>query len=65
MAKNKGSRIGISLKCTECESKQGKSRTMQKNIYRTTKNRQNNSDRLELRKYCKFCDKHSIYREIK
>ena len=59
MAKNKGTRILITLECTECRSNlnkhsQGVSR------YSTQKNRRNNPERLELKKYCPHCNKPTI-----
>jgi len=45
MAKNKGSRIIITLECTECRSNTDK-RTAGVSRYSTTKNRRNNSARL-------------------
>lgn len=59
--KNKGVRIFITLECQECRSKpiKGVSR------YLTQKNRRNNPERLELKKYCSNCNKHTIHKEIK
>jgi large subunit ribosomal protein L33 len=45
----------ITLACTECKRKN----------YTTTKNKRKHQDRLELRKYCKWCKKHTLHREIK
>jgi len=45
----------ITLACTECKRKN----------YTTTKNKRKHTDRLELKKYCKFCKKHTLHREIK
>ena len=43
----------ITLACTECKQRN----------YNTTKNKKNNPDRIELRKFCKFCGrKHSTRR---
>jgi large subunit ribosomal protein L33 len=56
MAKAKGVRIGITL---ECKTPEGVYR------YRTTKNRRNNPDRIELKKYCPVTKKHEIFKEIK
>jgi len=64
MAKNKGSRIIITLECTECRSNTEK-RTPGVSRYSTTKNRRNNSTRLNLRKYCPFCNKHVFHKETK
>ncbi|OUM98227.1 MAG: 50S ribosomal protein L33 [Firmicutes bacterium ZCTH02-B6] len=48
-------RVGITLECTECKSRN----------YRTTKNRRNDPDRIELRKYCKRCRTHTLHRETR
>lgn len=48
-------RIYITLACTECKSRN----------YTTTKNRRNTPDRLERRKYCPKCNKHTLHREQK
>ena len=45
----KGPRENITLECT----------------YTTTKNKRNNTDRLELKKYCKFCKKRTTHKETK
>ena len=61
MAKNKGTRILITLECTECrlQLRPGVSR------YSTEKNRRNNPERLELKKYCPHCNKPTVHKEIK
>nr|YP_009675026.1 ribosomal protein L33 [Rhizochromulina marina]QDH81877.1 ribosomal protein L33 [Rhizochromulina marina] len=64
MAKAKGTRLVITLECTECRSndnqrKSGVSR------YTTKKNRKNTPDRLELKKFCKYCNQHTSHKEIK
>ena len=64
MAKNKGSRIIITLECIECRSNTEK-RTTGVSRYSTTKNRRNNSSRLNLKKYCPFCNKHVFHKETK
>ncbi|MFO7295939.1 MAG: 50S ribosomal protein L33 [Caldicoprobacter sp.] len=48
-------RVNITLACSECKHRN----------YNTTKNKKNDPDRLELRKYCKFCKKHTIHRETR
>lgn len=65
MAKNKGSRITITLeyKCTKSEI--GNTRKNGIMRYTTSKNRRNNPNRLELRKFCPHCNKHRIFKEIK
>ena len=33
--------------------------------YNKEKNKKNNPDRLEMKKYCRFCKKHTVHRETK
>ena len=33
--------------------------------YDSTKNKKENPDRLELKKYCRFCRVHTLHRETK
>jgi large subunit ribosomal protein L33 len=33
--------------------------------YSTTKNKKNDPDRLELKKYCRWCRKHTVHKEVK
>lgn len=64
----KGSRIIISLECTNCRTlaKQG-GNTSSSGVarYSTVKNRRNTSSRLELKKFCKYCRQHQLFRETK
>ncbi|MFC1964875.1 50S ribosomal protein L33 [Chloroflexota bacterium] len=55
MAKKAEARGIISLSCTECKER----------TYTTTKNRRNDPQRLELRKYCPRCRVQTLHREIK
>lgn len=48
-------RVGVSLECTECKNRN----------YRTTKNRRNDPDRIQLRKFCKRCRTHTLHRETR
>ncbi|MBP1998415.1 large subunit ribosomal protein L33 [Peptostreptococcus canis] len=48
-------RVKVTLACTECKQRN----------YNTTKNKKNNPDRIELKKYCKFCKKHTTHKETK
>ncbi len=50
-----GARIIVTLACTECKQRN----------YTTTKNKRITPDKIELNKYCRFCRKHSLHREIK
>ena len=64
MAKNKGIRTLITLECNECRSNFNK-RSPGVSRYLTQKNRRNNPERLELKKYCSHCNKPTIHKEIK
>ncbi|MGI6413597.1 MAG: 50S ribosomal protein L33 [Syntrophomonadaceae bacterium] len=48
-------RVGITLACTDCKQRN----------YTTTKNKKKHNERIELRKYCRFCNAHTIHKEIK
>jgi large subunit ribosomal protein L33 len=45
----------ITLQCGDCRRRN----------YTTVKNKKNDPDRLELRKYCRWCRKHTAHRETK
>ncbi len=45
----------VFLACTECKRRN----------YSTNKNKRNTSERLELKKYCKWCGKHTLHREVR
>ena len=64
MAKNKGSRLGITLECTECRSNETK-RSAGVSRYTTKKNRKNTPERIELKKFCRYCNQHTTHKEIK
>jgi large subunit ribosomal protein L33 len=64
MAKNKGSRILVTLECTECKTNLNK-RSQGVSRYSTKKNRRNNPNRLELKKFCPHCNMHQIHKETK
>ncbi|RKZ25316.1 50S ribosomal protein L33 [bacterium] len=53
--KSKSKREHIILACTECKSRN----------YITQKNKLNTPDRLELKKYCPVCKKHTIHKETR
>ena len=59
--KGKGKRVTIHMECTSCRSSgmPGVAR------YTTQKNRANDPKRLELKKYCKFEHKHTLFKEVK
>ncbi|MBO4236119.1 MAG: 50S ribosomal protein L33 [Firmicutes bacterium] len=48
-------RVKVTLACTECKQRN----------YDTTKNKQKNPDRIELKKFCKFCRKETVHKETK
>nr|YP_001019135.1 ribosomal protein L33 [Chlorokybus atmophyticus]Q19V74.1 RecName: Full=Large ribosomal subunit protein bL33c; AltName: Full=50S ribosomal protein L33, chloroplastic [Chlorokybus atmophyticus]ABD62236.1 ribosomal protein L33 [Chlorokybus atmophyticus]WKT05685.1 ribosomal protein L33 [Chlorokybus atmophyticus] len=64
MAKNKGTRITITLECTNCKSNDLK-RSPGVSRYTTQKNRRNTPNRLELKKFCSRCNQHTLHKEIK
>ena len=64
MGKSKGVRILITLECTECRSNTNK-RSNGVSRYTTEKNRRNNPERIEPKKYCPHCNKPTIHKEIK
>ena len=45
----------LTLACTVCKRRN----------YVTTKNKTNTQDRLELKKYCRWCRSHTIHRETR
>ena len=55
MAKKSENRVVIHLECDECKER----------TYTTTKNKKNDSGRLELMKYCPRCQAHKLCREVK
>lgn len=48
-------RVKITLACQECKQRN----------YDTTKNKKTTPDRLEIKKYCKFCKKTTVHKETK
>lgn len=48
-------RVGIQMACTECKRRN----------YTTTKNKKTQTDRMEFKKYCPFCKKHTNHKETK
>lgn len=64
MAKSKGPRIAVTIECSECRKNLSK-RSPGVSRYLTSKNRRNTSEKLELSKYCKHCNKHTIHKETK
>jgi len=45
----------ISLECTVCKNRN----------YTTTKNKKLHQEKLEIKKFCRFCRKHTPHKEIK
>nr|YP_009577469.1 ribosomal protein L33 [Nymphoides crenata]AZA07057.1 ribosomal protein L33 [Nymphoides crenata] len=67
MAKGKEVRLTVVLECTTCVRNGGNVNKGSTGIsrYITQKNRHNTPNRLELRKFCPYCYKHTIHGEIK
>jgi large subunit ribosomal protein L33 len=55
MAKKEGNRPKITLACTDCKRRN----------YNTVKNRVNDRDRVEFKKYCRWCRTHTLHRETR
>ncbi|MGQ9623391.1 50S ribosomal protein L33 [Candidatus Caldatribacterium saccharofermentans] len=45
----------ITFECTECKRRN----------YQGSKNKSKKTGRLEFRKYCPFCRKHTLHREVR
>ena len=48
-------RVNIILACTDCKQRN----------YTTSKNKKTNPDRIEMKKYCKFCKAETVHKETK
>ena len=48
-------RTRITLACTECKNRN----------YDTTKDKKTHPDRMETKKYCRFCKRHTMHKETK
>lgn len=67
MGKNKGARTVITLEC-ECRNNQEKRINQRKKgifRYTTSKNKRNTPNRLEIKKFCTYCNCHANFKEIK
>ena len=48
-------RVKVVLACQECKQRN----------YNTMNNKDNPKGRLEIKKYCRFCQKHTVHKETK
>ncbi|MEK8132687.1 50S ribosomal protein L33 [Paenibacillus filicis] len=48
-------RVIITLACTNCKQRN----------YASSKNKRNHPDRMELKKYCKYCNEQTAHRETR
>jgi large subunit ribosomal protein L33 len=48
-------RENIQLACGDCKRRN----------YTATRNKKKQTGRLEIKKYCKFCRRHTLHREVK
>jgi large subunit ribosomal protein L33 len=55
MAKKSEARVTINMACTVCQNRN----------YTSSKNKRNDTQRLELNKYCSHCRKETLHRETK
>ncbi len=45
----------VTLQCTECKRRN----------YTTTRNKKKTTDKLEMKKFCRFDRKHTVHKEVK
>jgi large subunit ribosomal protein L33 len=50
-----GVRVGITLACIDCKRRN----------YQTEKSKRNSPDRVEFKKYCRWCGHHTVHRETR
>jgi large subunit ribosomal protein L33 len=50
-----GQRIAVTMACEECKRRN----------YQSMKSRRNTPDRIELRKYCRWCGRHTPHKETR
>ncbi len=55
MAKAGEKRVQVTLECTSCKRRN----------YITTKNRTNNRERIEMKKYCRWERQHTVHKETR
>ena len=55
MAKKSEARVEMDLACTVCQNRN----------YTSSKNKRNDTQRMELNKYCPHCRKQTLHRETK
>ncbi|QGU00762.1 LSU ribosomal protein L33p [Candidatus Syntrophocurvum alkaliphilum] len=48
-------RVGVTLACSDCKQRN----------YTTVKNKKTMTEKVELKKYCRFCNTHTVHKEIK
>jgi large subunit ribosomal protein L33 len=48
-------RVIVTLACVDCKQRN----------YTTNKNKRNNPDRIEMKKFCKFCNEQKVHRETR
>ncbi|MGD8457838.1 MAG: 50S ribosomal protein L33 [Anaerolineales bacterium] len=55
MSGRRGNRPVVTMECTECKERN----------YTTEKNRRNDPNRIEFKKYCPRCRHHTLHRETR
>jgi large subunit ribosomal protein L33 len=48
-------RIAVTLACEDCKRRN----------YQTNKNRRNDPERIEMRKFCRWCGRHTAHKETR
>ena len=65
MAKGKDVRVRVFLECTSCVRRSVNKKSMGISRYITQTNRFNTPNLLELRKFCRYCNKHTTHKVSK
>nr|WNE39577.1 ribosomal protein L33 [Amorphophallus albus] len=65
VAKGKDVRVRVILECTSCVRNGVTKEFPGISRYITQKNQHNTPSRLELKKFCRYCKKHTIHGEVK
>nr|QHB79275.1 ribosomal protein L33 [Diplazium wichurae] len=65
MTKSKDARVTTALACTLCICKEAGDKSTGISRYTTRKNRRNTPTRLESKKFCVCCHRHTCHKELK
>lgn len=48
-------RVAVTMACTQCKQRN----------YMTTKDKKKHPEKMEVKKYCRFCNTHTVHKEGK